>query len=46
MDTRLVEVVQREAWGIYERDPLLTLPEHEALRRLVDKISDPGADIS
>jgi ATP-dependent DNA helicase RecG len=46
MDTHLVELVQREARAVYERDPLLTLPEHEALRQLVDRISDTGADIS
>ncbi len=35
MDMRLVEQVQREAWTIYEQDPLLEQPEHGLLAQQV-----------
>ncbi|MBN1119853.1 MAG: ATP-dependent DNA helicase RecG [Anaerolineae bacterium] len=35
MDLRLVEQVQREAWTIYEQDPLLEQPEHGLLTQQV-----------
>jgi ATP-dependent DNA helicase RecG len=35
MDIRLVEQVQREAWAIYEQDPLLEMPEHGLLAQQV-----------
>ncbi|MBN1427205.1 MAG: ATP-dependent DNA helicase RecG [Anaerolineae bacterium] len=45
MDSRLVEQVQREARAVYEHDPELHMPEHQALAERVARLNSPG-DIS
>ncbi|MBN1313286.1 MAG: ATP-dependent DNA helicase RecG [Anaerolineae bacterium] len=45
MDARLVEQVQREARAIYEHDPELQRPEHQALAKRVSCLGQQG-DIS
>jgi ATP-dependent DNA helicase RecG len=44
-DSRLVEEVQREARAIYEHDPELQLPEHQALAERVARLDAQG-DVS
>jgi ATP-dependent DNA helicase RecG len=45
VDPHLVDLVQREARAIYEKDPELTLPEHQALARRVARTGVTG-DVS
>jgi len=46
MDSKLVAQVQEEAHRIYERDPLLTDPEHILLARSVSALSHEFGDVS
>ncbi len=46
MDPHLIEQVQRQAWAIYERDPSLSLPEHERLAGHINRLGVERGDIS
>jgi ATP-dependent DNA helicase RecG len=46
MDARLVDLVRREAWAIYESDPALSQPEHAPLRERIETASAEFGDVS